>query len=190
MILVAGISASVLIQTMNSLEQQAMETGTQTINDISSGLKVLRVNGYKFNTKLSQLAIFLKTISGSNSIDLNQAYISLSDSSDQVILNYDNTCYASSVSSSLFSTINSSNLTATEYGLIVIRDIDSSCESTAPVINNDDLVVVMVNTTSCFSGLDVRKSVFGNVVPEQGISGVIGFTTPSTFVNTIIELQP
>jgi len=48
----------------------------------------------------------------------------------------------------------------------------------------------MVNTTSCFSGLDVRKSVFGNVVPEQGISGVIGFTTPSTFVNTIIELQP
>ena len=190
MILVAGMSASVIIQTMNSLEQQAMQTGTETINDISSGLKVLRINGYNSGSKINQLAIFIKTIAGSSSIDLNQAYISLSDSSDQVILNYDSSCYASTVSSSLFSTINSTNLTATEFGLIVIRDIDSSCLSTLPAINSDDLVVIMVNTSSCFSGLDPRVSVFGNVIPEQGISGVIGFTTPSAFVDTIIELQP
>ena len=190
MILVAGMAASVIIQTMNSLEQQAMETGTETLQDISSGIRVLRVNGYKFGSTISQLAVFLKTVSGSNNIDLNQAYISLSDSTDQVILSYDNTCYASSVSSSLFSTINSSNLSATEYGIIVIRDVDSSCESTSPSINNDDLVVLMVNTTSCFSGINTRTSVFGNVVPEKGISGFIGFTTPSAYVDTILELQP
>ena len=38
MILVAGIAASVFIQTMNSLEQQALQTGQDVIRDISSGL--------------------------------------------------------------------------------------------------------------------------------------------------------
>lgn len=190
MIVVAGIAASVIIQTMNSLEEQAMKTGQDTLTDISSGLKVIRVNGYYDGSKISQLAVFVRTIAGSGSIDLNEAYISLSDSNKQVILNYTNNCYSSSVSSGLFTTINSSNLSSTTYGMIKIRDFDSSCSSTSPSINEDDLVVLMVNSTSCFSGVDTRTSVFGNVVPEQGINGVIGFTTPSAFVDTILELQP
>ncbi len=190
MILVAGIAASVIIQTMNSLEQQAMETGQETINDISSGLKLIRVNGYHDGSKITQLALFIRTIAGSNEIDLDQTYVSISDSSDQVILNFSKNCYESSVDSGLFGTLNSSNLSSTTYGLLVIRDFDSSCTSTNPTINDDDLVVIMVNTTDCFSGIDTRTNVFGEVVPEQGINGVIGFRTPSAFVDTIIELQP
>ena len=34
MIIVAGVAASVMIQTMNSLEEQAMTTGRETIRDI------------------------------------------------------------------------------------------------------------------------------------------------------------
>lgn len=190
MILVAGIAASVIIQTMNSLEEQAMKTGEETISDISSGLRVIRVNGYNDGSKISQLAIFIKTIAGSDSVDLNEAYISISDSTNQLILNYTNNCFAGSASSGLFGTINSSNLSSTTYGIIVIRDYDSSCTSTSPSINDNDLVVLMINATSCFSGIDTRTNVFGNVVPEQGIDGVIGFTTPSAFVDTILELQP
>ena len=37
MIIVAGMAASVMIQTMNSLEEQAMTTGRETIRDVSSG---------------------------------------------------------------------------------------------------------------------------------------------------------
>jgi len=190
MILVAGIAASVIIQTMNSLEQQAMQTGKDTISDISSGLRVVRVNGYNDDSKITQLAIFVKTIAGSDTVDLNEAYISISDSTDQIILNYTSKCFASSVSNGLFGTINSSNLSSTTYGIIVIRDYDSSFSSSNPAINDEDLVVLMVNTTSCFSGIDTRTKVFGSVVPEYGIDGVIGFTTPSTFIDTILELQP
>jgi len=190
MIMVAGIAASVIIQTMNSLEQQAMDTGRETVRDISSGFRVTQINGYKSGTKISQLAIFIKTIAGSDTIDLNEAYISLSDSVNQVILNYTTRCFASSVSGGLFSTINSTNLTASTFGLIVIRDFDGSCTSSDPSVNSDDLVVLMVNTTKCFSGIDTRKKVFGSIVPEYGIDGVIGFTTPSVFVDMIIELQP
>jgi len=188
MILVAGVTASVLTQVMSSLEQQAMKTGQETIADVSSGLKVTHISGYKFGTKISQLAIFVSTIAGSSSIDLSQSHISLSDTNKQVILDYTSTCYSGSVSSGLFSTINSSNLSSSTYGIVVIRDIDSSCQSTTPTINSDDLVVLMVNTTSCFSGIDTRTEILGGVIPEQGIKGTISFTTPSSYVNTIIDL--
>ena len=190
MILVAGIAASVFIQTMNSLEQQAVQTGQNVIRDISSGLKVTHISGYSDGTDITQLAIFLTTTSGSGDIDLTYAYISLSETTSQVILSYGSGNFSSSVSNGLFGTLNSSNLTATTYGIMVIRDADSSCSSTAPTINNDDLVVLLVNATMCFSGIDTRTEVFGNVIPEQGISGKIGFTTPSTYIDAIMDLQP
>ena len=189
MILVAGIAASVIIQTMNSLEQQAMLTGQETLRDISSGLKVTHVSGYYDGSTISQIAIYLETTAGSDDIDLTYAYITLSDTAKKVILNYTTSCFSSSVSSGLFRTVNSSILTATTYGLIVIRDVDNSCSSTQPILNSDDLFILLVNTTSCFSGLSTRTEVFGNVIPEQGISGVISFTTPSAYIDTIIELQ-
>ena len=188
MILVAGVTASVLIQTMDSLQEQALRTGLETIREISAGLKVTHVSGYVENSLISQLAIFVKPLAGSEDIDLSQGYLSLSDTSDKVVLNYDSSCHSSSVSSGLFGTLNASLLNATEFGIMVIRDVDSSCGSTTPTINDQDLVVLLVNTTQCFSGIDTRTEVFGNFWPEYGISGVISFTTPSAFVDTIIDL--
>ena len=190
MMLVAGITASVLIQTMNSLQEQALKTGQETLRDISGGLDVTRVSGKSDSTSITQLAIFITPTAASDDIDLNQAYISLSDSAKKVVLTYTSNVFSSSVSSGLFGTVNASNLTASTYGLMVIRDVDSSCTSTSPTINERDLVVLLVNVTKSFSGISTRTNVFGNVHPEYGISGVIGFTTPSSYVDTIIDLQP
>ena len=187
--MVAGIAASVIIQTMNSLEEQALATGRETLRDVSSGLKVTQVSGYYDGTSITQLAIFIKTTAGSTDIDLNQSVISISDTSKQAILTYTSTVYSDSVSDGLFGTVNSSNLSATTYGLMIIRDVDSSCSSTNPTINNDDLMVLIVNTSKCFSGLSTRTDVEGRVIPEYGINGVISFTTPSAYIDTIIELQ-
>jgi flagellin FlaB len=189
MIMVAGMAASVIIQTMNSLQQQALTTGVETIRDVSTGLRVTQVTGYYNGSKLTQLAIFVRTVAGSTDVDLTHAYLSISDTAKEVILNYTTSSYSSSVSSGLFGTLNSSILTATTYGIMEIRDIDSSCSSTNPTINSDDLVVLLVNTTRCFSGISTRTDVSGKIVPEQGINGVISFTTPSAFVDTIVELQ-
>ena len=56
MVLVAGIAASVLIQTSTKLEAQAMTTGTETTQEVSSGLAVTNVLGHK-NTDLSLIHI-------------------------------------------------------------------------------------------------------------------------------------
>lgn len=191
MILVAGITASVMIQTMNSLQQQALRTSEETLREISSGVEVTHVSGYVSNSKITQLAIFMSTTAASEDIDLTYTILSLSDSTIKVVLNYTSVCFSSSVSNGLFGTLNASNLSATCYGLMVIRDIDGSCDATHPTINDQDLIVLLVNTTQCFTtGISTRTEVTGDITPEYGIHGVIGFTTPSAYVNTIVDLQP
>lgn len=190
MIMVAGVTASVMIQTMTSLQQQAIKTSEETLKDISSGLKVTHVSGYISNSTITQLAFFVSTTAASDDIDLTYGILSLSDSTKKVILNYTSGCFSSSVSNGLFGTLNTSSLTSSCYGVLVIRDIDGSCDMSKPVLNDEDLVVLLVNTTACFSGIGTRTDVSGELYPEHGIRGVIGFTTPSVLVNTIVDLQP
>jgi flagellin FlaB len=189
MILVAGIAASVMIQTMTSLQEQALSTGTETIRDVSSGVRVSHVSGYYNGTSITQLAVFVRTTAGSGDIDLNQGFVSLSDTNKQVILNYTTNVYSSSVSAGLFGTLNDSALSATTYGIMIIRDTDGSCGQDTPTINSDDLIVLLINATDCFSGIGTREDISGFVNPEQGMNGVIRFTTPSAFIDTIVELQ-
>jgi flagellin FlaB len=189
MILVAGVTAQVLIQTMGSLQEQALNTGTETLKDISGGIDVSQVSGYYNGSTISLFAIFVSPTAASDDIDLNEAYISLSDSSTKVILNYTTTVFNSTVTDGLFGTPDDHKLGSSNFGILVIRDTDSSCSQTDPVINGRDLVVLLVNTSECFSGVGTNTEVFGNVYPEYGISGVIGFTTPSGLFDTIIDLQ-
>lgn len=188
MILVAGISASVMIQTMNSLQQQAVKTSQETIRDISSGIKVTHVSGYVRNSEITQLAIFISPTAASEAIDLSNSILSLSDSTNKVVLNYTSQCFSGSASNGLFGTLNASGLTASRYGIIVIRDADGSCTASKPIINDEDMVVLLLNTTACFSGIGPSVQVAGEIYPEFGISGQLGFTTPSSFVSTIVDL--
>lgn len=190
MILVAGITASVMIQTMNSLQQQAVKTADETIKDISSGLKVTQVSGYVQNSSITQLAIFVTPTAASESIDLTYGLLTLSDSTTKVILNYSSACFRSSVTNGLFNTLNASNLTSAQYGIIVVRDIDGSCNATNPLINDEDMIVILVNTDACFSGIGTRTEISGEIYPEHGMRGIIGFTTPSALSRTIVDLQP
>jgi len=49
MVLVAGIAASVLIQTANRLEIQAMKTGQETTEEVSTGIGVEDITGQEGN---------------------------------------------------------------------------------------------------------------------------------------------
>lgn len=190
MIMVAGVTASVLIQTMTNLQQQAIKTSEETIEDISNGLKITHISGYVSNSTITQLAIFVSATTASDSIDLTNAVFSLSDSTKTVILNYTRRCFSNTVSNGLFDTLNTTNLSSTFYGLIVIRDIDGSINISKPAINDDDLVVLIINTNACFSGIGTRIDITGELYPEHGIHGIFHFTTPSAFINTIVDLQP
>jgi flagellin FlaB len=195
MILVSGIAASVFFQVMNTLQQQALETGRETMKDVASGLEVSHVTGKTNGDNITQLAIFTSTITASIDVDLNNAYIKISDTNKEAILYYDSDYFNNSLSNGLFSTLDLSGLDASHFGIIVIRDRDNSCSATNPVLNSQDIVALMINASNSFgngtpsSGIETRTKMQGGVYPERGMRGVIGFTTPSTYVDTIADLQ-
>lgn len=195
MMLVASISATVIIQTMNTFQQQAMETGRETIKDVASGLEVTHISGKTNGGNITEIAIFINPIVASDDIDLNQAHVEISDTNKNVILYYNNNFFNSSLSNGLFDTMDLSGLDASSFGIIVIRDRDSSCSSNSPVINGEDVVALMANVSNCFgdgtpsSGIGTRTEVFGGVYPETGMRGLISFSTPSALINSIVNLQ-
>lgn len=195
MMLVAGIVASTVIQIMSSLQQQALETSRETLKDIASGIEVTQISGKTNGNNITELAIFINLVAASDDIDLNQAHIEISDTHRNVILYYDSNFFNNSLSNGLFNALNLSGLNASYFGIIVIRDRDGSCSATNPILNGQDLVVLMVNLSNCFgdgtasSGIGTRTEVFGSVYPEVGMRGLINFITPSAFIENIIDLQ-
>jgi len=193
MVLVAGIAASVLIQTSTTLESQALSTGQETTAEVSSGLEVVSIEGYNASGtgSIKYLAIAIRPRAGSSDIDLGQAVIEISDSETKNFLVLDTTAYTAqgSIDGDLF-TQSFYTAAATTFSIIVLSDPDNSCSSgTSAVINSGDYVVLGVNTTQCFSGLSPRDDVWGLVIPEEGSPGVMNFKCPASYTDAVLELQ-
>lgn len=189
MVLVAGIAASVLIQTSSDLQMQALSTGKETIAQVSSGLKIDGISGHNISGEIDLLAIEITPLSGSPDIDLSQAVIELSDSESKFILRYgDALTNISSINGSIFEVTDFGD--ATTFDIIVLQDADESCLEATPVINFGDHVVIAIDAGAVFgSNISPRQDVFGLIIPEEGAFGIIGFTVPSAVNLAIIELQ-
>lgn len=189
MVLVAGIAASVLIQTSSKLQRQAMTTGQETTGEVATGLKVYAVEGHVSGTTIDKMVVIVTPRAGSSPIDLNTAIMQLSNSTVKCILSYDSTNFASAPASTGLFTTSAFNLSANEFGIIVLEDPDGSCTSSTPVINKGDKVALTVNVSAAFGGFAPRTYVWGSVMPEQGAPGIISFTTPASYVYEVYQLQ-
>jgi len=190
MVLVAGIAASVLITTSTTLEMQALQTGQQTTAEVASGIFVEGIEGSNSSGKITKLAIEIKPRSGSPDIDLATTVIELSDSDVKYVLQFDSSVFtlAADANGNVFSnSFYPSSNTSSTFGVLVLQDADSSCVSSNPIINFGDHVVLTVG--DAFSGISPRTDVFGMVISEEGAPGIIGFRTPESYTEAIIELQ-
>ena len=213
MVLVAGIAASVLVQTANKLETQAMQTGQQTTAEVATGIKVIDIEGQKtlrpicynaatglirgggtpdtwFNaTRLQNMTITVSPRAGSLTIDLSQAVIEISNSSAKCILRYGGAGdYADTVAATgVFGTA-AFNLNPDRFGIIKLEDADNSCSVNTPVINRGDKVMLTINLSACFFGLPERTDIWGQVIPEDGAPGIFAFRTPPAYTASIYEL--
>jgi len=190
MVLVAGIAASVLIQTSTRLESQAMRSGQETIAEVSTGIAVENIEGHKSGTTLDYLVISVRPRAGSSDVDLSETVLEISDSSSKNILIYNSSTFTDtgSINGDIFAAGNFI-ASAVQFGLIILEDADGSATSSNPVINRGDHVLITVNVSSAFGGLSTRTDIFGQVIPEEGSPGVIAFTTPAAYPDTVIELQ-
>ena len=190
MVLVAGIAASVLIQTSTKLEAQAMRSGQETIAEVSTGIAVENIEGHKSGTTLDYLVISVRPRAGSANVDLSEAVVELSDSSTKNLLIYDSGTFTDTggINGDIFAAANFV-AGAVKFGLIVLEDADGSCTGPTPVVNQGDHVLITINVSSAFGGLSTRTDIVGLVIPEEGSPGVISFTTPAAYPDTVVELQ-
>jgi flagellin FlaB len=195
MVLVAGIAASVLIQTSGTLETQAMQSGQETIEEVATGLSVEKISGYNASGvgKIRYLAIEVRPRAGSKDVDLSETVLEMSDSTTKNLFTYNSSAFTDtgSINGDFFTSTYFPNQNATTFTIIVLEDADSSCSSTNPVINGGDHVVLCVDVRAAFgsTGITTRVDVFGQVIPEEGSPGVISFTTPAAYNERIIDLQ-
>jgi flagellin FlaB len=200
MVLVAGIAASVLIQTSTRLETQAMATGSETTDEVSSGIAIFDILGYTTSagSAISKVIIGVRARAGSDSIDLSQAYIEISDTSKKVVQNYTTAYYLDPggqddiFSADVFpdhGAPNWNNTDASQYGILVIEDADDSISEDNPVLNRGDKVYLCINATAAFGGISERSDVWGMVAPEEGSPGIVSFRTPASYTDNVMDLQ-
>ena len=215
MVLVAAVAATVLINTAGSLQQRATSTGSQTTNQVSTGLIIQSIYGMDNNKTspesgtLNWTAIYVTLNTGSSPVDLSNVSLSLEYKGQLASLKYNsaatNATFAvdTSGTSNVFSVLTASvgknstgkaielkNLTtSSNFAIVVIRDPSNSLTSSHPVLTTGSEVVLLVNTSAVFGGLQQGQSVTGQVTPSVGSPGIIQFTTPSAYTETVMELQ-
>jgi flagellin FlaB len=192
MVLVAAVAASVIIQTAENLQQRAYAVSKQTIQDVSSGVRVISVTGYTDanKTKIQYLAIAITPRAGSYDIDLNKTllYLQLDDYS---VLSLNLSSKANRVAEyGIFHTLNESLLNSTNFGVISIHDRDDSVMKTNGMSTTDQAILI-VNLTAVLpttQGLLPGEILEGQLVPDIGSSGIFVVQSPNAFKYRVCNL--
>jgi len=201
MILIAAVASSVLIQTSETLQQRARTVGTSTIREVSAGMTIEDVTGYcdENKTLIQYLALGVRPRAGSKDIDLSLAHMSIKyDNLSILALNESlvqavNTDGQSVFYTPVYSGSNYTildNVSAVDFGVIVLHDADGSVTNTYGM-NSGDKVLIIVNLTALIpgsNGLPAREDIAGEIQPELGSSGTFECTAPAVFSNRIVDL--
>jgi flagellin FlaB len=191
-VLVAGIAASVLIQSANRLEIQAMTTGQETTREVSTGLAVIDIEGLNESGLIVKMTISVRARAGSGDIDLSHTVIELTDGMKKTLLTYDSDEYSTVMDDGADVFVNGTwTMDGEHFGIIELQDADNSSSSTNPVLNRGDIVMLCIDTAVCFSdngGLIQRDNIQGLVIPEQGVPATFSFRVPSSLTEAIYDL--
>lgn len=190
MVLIAGIVAYIIISTGSLLQIQSGNTGSQTVKEVSSGLKISTIQGHNTGGLIDKIVIVITPRAGSPDIDLSDVLIELSNFGQKNILGYSSSYWVNGTVGlpNLFD-VSAFPVVSSEFGVIVLIDNDDSCAQNTPVLNRGDSVMLALNTTAIFNGIGENVNIMGNVIPEEGAWSIIEFRTPSSFINPIFILQ-
>ena len=177
MVLVAAIAAAVLISTSGILQQRAMTTGKESIQQVSSNIVVVSITGYANAAKdnVDNLTLAVSAAAGAGRIDLRYLIIRISNSQNESYLSY------------------SSTLSAGNFTAEVIRDPSNLFTATNPVIDGSSLVRLTLLASSqspVAINLVPREKLHIELIPEHGNTITIDTRTPESYSMSVINLYP
>ena len=197
MVLVAAVAATVLIHTAGSLQQKATSTGSQTTQQVATGLSVTSVWGLDNaavieSGNISQIAIYVSPNAGSSGINLNQTTLQLTYNGKTASLTYGVGDFHSVTNGTndVFQATYFSGTSSTHFAVLDLKDPQSSMTANYPVVTSGGEAAILVNVTAVFGiGITQNSQVSGSVSPQVGNPGVIQFDAPYAFTQKVMELQ-
>ena len=91
MVLIAGIAVYVMLSTGSQLQSNSSTTGTQTMRDVATGLKISTIQGHNTSGLIDKIVIIVTPRAGSPDVGLNDTVIELSNTNQKFVLTYSST---------------------------------------------------------------------------------------------------
>lgn len=211
LVLTASMAAGLLIQTANSVQQQAQATGTAALVEVSTGLEVSSVIGDRvatigtngtYSDTIQSLEIMVGMLAGSPDVAIENVIVQVSDGDTVVTLVYN----ADSANAALGAhewdaTYNAGqsaelkvNADANSYTVEELLDIDDSfyeaTETSNPdlIVTGGDLLRVYVNASAAGLTLGPQTDGWIKVYTQFGHESLEAFSTPEAFTGRYVEL--
>ena len=217
MVLVAAVAAAVLINTAGQLQTRAQTTGSQTTQQVASGLGIQAIYGQDSNVAtpeaglIEYMAIYVTPNAGSSPINLGNVTVSLTYQGFSASLTYAG--YSTTVSKdgyhsaiggtanvfnlSYFSSINGTANGSTHFALLGVSNSTKSITGAYPVVQPGDEIAILINVSAVFggttgsvsTGIAQGQQLSGTVSPQTGAPAAISFTSPIAYTTRVIQLQ-
>ena len=185
MILVAAVAAMVLLQTVGSLEGQALQTGKESTSEVSSKLRITAITGVTDNaanpTKISYLRIVGRLAPGSDEVNLNYTLMEFLTKDEQS----SGISYNMSTNNSIIA-VRNATITGKSYSVLYLGKPVTLSNSSRVSVKKNEMVEFWYKT----SGIDPSTSVKVTLTPSQGVPESVPFRTPASFEGKYVSLFP
>ncbi len=198
LILVAAVAALVLLQTVSSLQSQALATGKESKEQVSSAIQFKRISGYiPENDYISFFRIVAQLAPGSGKINLDKTYLSYSDGNNfKTGVDYNSTSAGENnetgamTSAGIIFNGSTLNLSATGFAAGNYYSIrwlgETAGFNDKTDIDPEDSVEIFYKA----GHLPINTNFELKIYPPEGTAAVAFVRTPSSFDNNYETLFP
>ena len=184
MVIVAAVAATLLISTASQVAQQAQQTGTQAIADVSTGFKVVNIQGDRLNPgapvtdpltlndTLTFVDVKLELEAGSPAINMSQVIIEVTDGAVDANLNY-----------------STGIPDATHFNVTMLRDPEGTYSAAHPIVSGGGLVKIHIDAAIALLNLTTQKTMEIKIIPKHGVPTYETFETPAVYATRYITLE-
>ena len=204
MILVAAVAAMVLLQTVGSLEGQALQTGKESTGEVSTKLRITSITGVTNDVTdpyaLEYLRIIARLAPGSSNIDLNNTLMTISTKG----LHAQGISYTMATNNTVADAQSATTLNQS-YSLVYLGQPADYSNSSRLAVKQNDIVEFWyrvgeqaTNASGTRSALNTNISggilpstdVTVTLTPQHGATEEIPFRTPPSYEGQYVALFP